>query len=156
MAPPPKPPGTRRRERPNAIKWRTFAAAPRTGATPPLPARRPGWSPSTRAYWRRLWRSPMSAAYLEADLGALYRLAELVEQHARGELAVSGLTAIQSLEDRFGLTPRSRQILQWQVLAQGEAAPTPAAAAEVVLAPKGPQPSSVRRLRAVDPQATTG
>jgi hypothetical protein len=91
----------------------------------------------------------MAAAYLEADLGALHRLAELVERNARGDLPVSGLAAIQALEDRFGLTPRSRQILQWQVLAEG-AAGAPAAS---VTTPSSA--SSVRRLRAVDPQAAS-
>jgi hypothetical protein len=91
----------------------------------------------------------MSAAYLEADLGALHRLAELVEQLARGMLPVSGHSAIQQLEDRFGLSPRSRQLLQWQVLAAGEA---PSSAAPAPL-PTASSSSNVRRLRAVDPKA---
>lgn len=91
----------------------------------------------------------MAAAYLEADLGALHRLAELVERQSRGELAVSGLAAMQQLEDRFGLSPRSRQLLQWQVLGRGELErPAPAAA------PRSGS-SNVRRLRAVDPKGET-
>jgi hypothetical protein len=91
----------------------------------------------------------MAAAYLEADLGALYRLAELVERNARGDLPVSGLAAMQQLEDRFGLSPKARQLLQWQVLAAGEAPPTLA----TTPSSSSPPPSSVRRLRAVDPKA---
>jgi hypothetical protein len=93
----------------------------------------------------------MAAAYLEADLGALYRLAELVERQARGELTSSEHGAVTQLEDRFGLTPKARQLLQWQVLAAGEAPATVVAPASS----SSGQPSSVRRLRAVDPKAAS-
>lgn len=89
----------------------------------------------------------MASAYLEADLGALYRLAELVERQARGDLPATALVALLALEDRFGLSPKSRQLLQWQVLA-GE---PPAAAAP---SSSSGLPTSVRRLRAVDPSAS--
>jgi hypothetical protein len=94
----------------------------------------------------------MAAAYLEADLGALYRLAELVERHARGEATIGELAAATALEDRFGLTPKARQLLQWQVLAAGEA---PATAAAGSSSSPGGQAASVRRLRAVDPKAAS-
>lgn len=92
----------------------------------------------------------MAAAYIEADLGALHRLADLVELNARRELNSSGLAEIRQLEDRFGLSPRARQVLQWQVLAQGAGQDAPAASA----AASSSAASSVRRLRAVDPRAT--
>jgi hypothetical protein len=95
----------------------------------------------------------MAAAYLEADLGALYRLAELVERQARGELTSSEHGAVTQLEDRFGLTPKARQLLQWQVLAAGEA-PATVVATSSPPASSG-QASSVRRLRAVDPKAAS-
>ena len=91
----------------------------------------------------------MAAAYLEADLGALYRLAELVERDHRGDLPVSGLAEIRQIEDRFGMSPRARQLLLWQVLAGGERAessPPPSSSS-------GPA-TNVRRLRAVDPAAS--
>jgi hypothetical protein len=89
----------------------------------------------------------MAAAYLEVDMGALLRLAELVELQARGDLTL--LAEIRQLEDRFGLTPKSRQLLQWQVLSVGEAGSPPVSSSPASAA-------SVRRLRAVDPQAAAG
>ena len=147
--PAPKPPGQRRRRNAAQTSWRTFdASSRRRGRVPALPARRPAWSSSTRAWWRRLWLAPMAAAYLEADLGALHRLAELVELFARGEHGVAN--ELRQLEDRFGLSPKSRQLLQWQVLAAGE----PATAANAAAATAAATPASnVRRLRAIDPKA---
>jgi len=87
----------------------------------------------------------MSAAYLEADLGALERLAELVELFARGDRRFAN--EARQLEDRFGLSPKARQLLQWQVLAAG-------AAGEASAAPAPTAPAAnVRRLRAVDPSS---
>src|SRR3954454_20080308 len=87
---PPKPPGQRRRRNLGQSQWRTFAADGRAGAPPPLPKRKPSWSPSTRAWWRRLWASPMAPAYLAAHLGELHRPAELVQRFARGALEPVG------------------------------------------------------------------
>jgi hypothetical protein len=39
----------------------------------------------------------------------------------RGELPVSAFSAMQALEDRFGLSPKARRALQWEVQ-QGEPA----------------------------------
>src|SRR5262245_41226560 len=147
----PKPPGQRRRRNVQQQQWRTFSKA-RAGAVPPLPKRTPTWSRSTVAWWRRVWRSPMATAYLDVDVGALHRLAELVERGARGELGGSQLAAMTQLEDRFGLTPKARQILSWQVLAaDGPQAPA-ASSTSSATAPA----ANVRRLRAVDPQAAAG
>jgi hypothetical protein len=52
----------------------------------------------------------MSAAYLDADRGGLERLALLREQASRGELPPSAHAAITALEDRYGLSPRARQL----------------------------------------------
>jgi hypothetical protein len=97
----------------------------------------------------------MAAAYLEADLGALHRLAELVEQFDRGDLSATGLAAMTQLEDRFGLTPKARQALQWQVLAQGELERREPAAASSSSSTSSAPAANVRRLRAVDPQAAS-
>lgn len=48
----------------------------------------------------------MAATFLEADVPALLRLAETV--------------AMTALEDRFGLNPKSRRALQWEI---GQAEP---------------------------------
>jgi hypothetical protein len=39
--------------------------------------------PYTRRWWRTVWASPMAAAWLDADLPALVRLAQLVDLTAR-------------------------------------------------------------------------
>lgn len=61
----------------------------------------------------------MQVTYLEADVPALVRLAEMVEGRARGELGATETVAMTALEDRFGLNPKSRRALQWEV-AQAE------------------------------------
>lgn len=66
----------------------------------------------------------MASVYTEADLDSLFRLARLKDLEARGELKISALGALQTLEDRFGLSPKARQMLQWQVQKQtGKPAP---------------------------------
>jgi hypothetical protein len=136
-----KPPGHRRRRNLAQSRWRTLDAQGRKGPLPRLPAKRPAWLPSTRQWWRRLWASPMAAVYLDSDLGALLRLAYLHDELGRGALSVSGHAAITQLEDRFGLSPKARQQLQWQILDQGELEQQPVSR---------PRSASVRRLRAVD------
>jgi hypothetical protein len=61
----------------------------------------------------------MATTYLEADLPALFRLAEMVELRARGELGATETVAMTALEDRFGLNPKARRALQWEI-AQAE------------------------------------
>ena len=82
---------------------------------PPLPKRSPVWLRSTREWWAVLWRSPMSSAYLEADIEPLMRLAELVDARGRNKLSATGLLAMTALEDRYGLSPKARRGLQWEV-----------------------------------------
>ena len=36
--------------------------------------------PSTRAWWKTVWSSPMASVYLDVDIGGLERLAGLVDQ----------------------------------------------------------------------------
>jgi hypothetical protein len=79
----------------------------------------------------------MATAWQPADEDSLVRLARLRDDFRRGELPVSALSAIQQLEDRFGLSPKSRRALQWEI-ARGEDS-------------HGVErPSAVRTLRAVD------
>jgi hypothetical protein len=82
---------------------------------PQLPKRSPAWLRSTRDWWSTLWRSPMAAAYLEADVEPLMRLAELVDARAHGKLTATGLLAMTALEDRYGLSPKARRALGWEV-----------------------------------------
>ena len=144
--PAPKPPGQRRRRNLDAPRWRTLPAAGRTTAGPALPRKRPAWTAATRAWWKRLWRSPMATVYVEADWGALFRLAYLFDDFSRGELSSAGLAEMRRLEDLFGLSPKSRQMLQWQILGSGELEQKREAST---------RPTQVRRLRAVDPGSTS-
>lgn len=140
MAPTPKPPGQRRRRNADQSQWRSLPVEGRDGPVPGLPDRESGWLDSTLAWWETLWRSPMAAVYEDADLDPLVRLAHLRDAVARDDAPATALTAMQQLEDRFGLSPKSRRALQWEIhRAEGEAAAAPVA--------------KVRRLRAVDPAA---
>ena len=90
---------------------------------PSLPKRAEGleWHPLTRAWWRDIWRSPMAAEYLSADVHALYRLAVLVDQFwvsPSKELAAE----IRLQQQAYGLSPLDRRRLEWTVGQAEEAA----------------------------------
>lgn len=123
VAPLPKPPGQRRRERPTGGRWRTLPAARPFARPPLLPRKRPGWLKSTREWWDVVWSSPMASVWLEADVPALVRLAEMVEGRARGTLSKTEVIAMQTIEDRYGLNPKSRRALQWEVAQAAQAEP---------------------------------
>lgn len=91
-------------------------ASGRAKRPPALPPRTPAWPEGTGVWWARLWRSPMAPCYLEADLGALHRLARLVDDGAAGRLPPSTHAMITALEDRFGLSPQARARLMWQMI----------------------------------------
>lgn len=123
MPPLPKPPGQRVRQGTTQAHWRTLPAA-KPFKRPTLPKRSPAWLDSTKRWWGTLWDSPMASTYLEADVPALIRLAEMVEMRARGELGATETVAMTALEDRFGLNPKARRALQWEI-AQAEQAAKP-------------------------------
>lgn len=84
--------------------------------TPSLPKRSDGqaWHPLTKTWWRDIWRSPMAAEYLRADLHGLYRLAMLVDRFwldPKPTLAAE----IRLQQTCFGLTPLDRMRLRWEV-----------------------------------------
>lgn len=120
MPPLPKPPGQRVRQGTTQASWRTLPPA-KPFKRPALPKRKTAWLASTRKWWSALWDSPMATTFLEADLPALFRLAEMIELRARGELGASETIAMTALEDRFGLNPKARRALQWEIT-QAEAA----------------------------------
>lgn len=115
MAPVPKAPGQRRRRNADQSKWRQLPASGRCGEPPKLPAKRPAWLKRTREWWATIWASPMAAAWEDADVDGLVRLAELKDLFARGKAPATALPAMQQLEDRYGLNPKSRQQLLWQI-----------------------------------------
>jgi hypothetical protein len=135
MAPQPKPPGQRRRRNAGQSQWKTLPAeGRRRDDMPELPGE--DWLESTIEWWNTLWTSPMATAWEDADVDSIVRLARMRDDFHRGELPVSAFGAMQALEDRFGLSPKSRRSLQWEI-----------AKGEVVDMPQGKQE---RKLRAVE------
>lgn len=102
---------------------------------------------STRAWWRTVWDSPMSVVWLDADLPALVRLAQMHDLTARqfaivregptpvlrdldervvavtfeSPVTAALLAEMRQIEDRLGLSPLSRRRLQWEVAHAQEA-----------------------------------
>jgi len=129
----PKPPGQRRRRNVGQTQWKQLPAEGRKEAAPDLPAL--DWLDDTREWWATLWASPMATVWQPADVDVLIRLARLRDADARGEGSVSALAQITALEDRFGLSPKARRSLQWEISSAENA-------------PAQTQPTK-RRLRAV-------
>ena len=129
----PKPPGQRRRRNAGQGQWRQLPAEGRAGDAPELPEGE--WLTETLDWWDTIWASPMATVFEEADIDGLVRLARMKDADTRGELATTALGQITALEDRFGLSPKARRQLQWEIAASDNVE-------EIV------QPSK-RRLRAV-------
>lgn len=74
----------------------------------------------TKAWWNRVWESPMAGEYLPTDIDGLARLALLVDNYYKKpdkEL----LAEIRLQESRFGLSPVDRSRLQWEIVKGEEA-----------------------------------
>ena len=111
-------------------RLRHSTAAPLTRArsrrkVPLLPAcTRGDWHPNTLAWWPEVWRSPMAAEYLPADIHGLYLLADLVDLYWRKPTpALAAEIRLQRM--CFGLTPIDRRRLQWEVEQPGRAPQRP-------------------------------
>lgn len=147
--PPPKPASQRRRRNAPAASKKLPARGRRRA--PRLPDAE-HMLESTRAWWKTVWASPMAANWIDADMPAVVRLAQLHDLTARelrgwtvrddvGGLAldedVPGLVRVhlagamvsvqllaemRQLEDRLGLTPMARRRLQWELPAEEEPA----------------------------------
>lgn len=115
--PKPKDPAVRQRRN----KKSTAAALSKKGT---CQSHRPerGWRKETLNWWTDVWDSPMAAQYLQADVHALYRLAELVDRFWQAP-SVRLASEIRHEEAGFGLTPLDRARLQWKV-AEEEPKPT--------------------------------
>lgn len=109
----PKPPGQRRRRNIGQSQWKQLPAEGRKGTAPELPDL--DWLDDTREWWETIWASPMATVWQPADVDALVRLARLRDADARGEGSVTALSQITALEDRFGLSPKARRALQWEI-----------------------------------------
>lgn len=80
---------------------------------PPLPEH--PWHVATRAWWRDLWRSPMSGELIAMDRHAITRLAYLVDgaNWSPGDAKLE--ETIARLSKPFGLTPLDRRRLEWRI-----------------------------------------
>lgn len=119
----PKPPGQRRRRNAGQSQWRQLPAEGRVGDVPALPDY--DWHEETLAWWESAWSSPMATVWLDSDFDALVRLARLKDADARGEGSVAALAQITALEDRFGLSPKARRALQWEIVSADNVAALP-------------------------------
>lgn len=115
MASTPKPPGKSRRRNLADHEWRYLPDEASGVEAPPMPAknRRGPWGNDAKLAWREWWASPMARVWLESDKIALRRALRLVDDIARGRSCEHA--ALTALEDRLGLTPKSRRHLQWEI-----------------------------------------
>lgn len=133
-SPLPKPPEQRRRRNKGQSQWAQLSVRD-AGVAPALPDGE--WEPCTRDWWSKLWASPMASAYQEADFDSLVRLARLKDDFAREPKSSAALPAMQQLEDRFGLSPKARRALQWEIVTADEEAAEPVALAQPLRMIKG-------------------
>jgi hypothetical protein len=88
-------------------------------ALPELSSRGP-WHPMAVRWWDDVWSSPMHDEFLRADIGALFRLVDLVDEFWKThKVKIAG--EIRLLEREFGLTPMARRRLEWTVAQVDEA-----------------------------------
>lgn len=112
MAPLPKPKGQKVRRGASA-PWKELPAEGSGVAAPKLSGL--VTDESVREWWQTIWESPMATAWLPADVDGLTRLALLKQQWLVGDAPAVALPAMQQLEDRYGLSPKARRALQWEV-----------------------------------------
>lgn len=121
--PAPKPSATRqRRNRTTTAAQLPSEASAADNEVPPLPPRAEGaepWHPMVVEWWESVWRSPMAAEFLDADMrGGLYLLADLHQLRwtaLTGGALIEVAKEIRLQEVRFGLSPIDRRRLQWEV-----------------------------------------
>lgn len=138
MAPAPKPDGHKRRRNLAAHEWRYLPDGPSGIEAPPMPTKRRGkWTNEAKSAWMEWWASPMARVWVEADKVALRRAIRLLDDIASGHSTEHA--ALTAIEDRLGLTPKSRRLLQWEI---------DRASAAVVQTPRRPEGGDPR-LKAV-------
>ncbi len=139
MPPAPKPRAQRRRR--NATPGSAVLDPSVKVKAPTLPGAKEMLA-STRAYWRRLWASPMAQLWLDADVPSLVRLTQLHDLTTRqfkvvaegpqvrmdlsdlpegitvsfdSPVTAAHLAEMRQLEDRLGLSPLSRRRHGWEI-----------------------------------------
>jgi len=134
--PPPKPLSARRR-RNREPRTTLLPAEGRKGPIPKLGRKATGaWSPETREWWERIWRSPVATQWIEVDEHGLREIALLRDQ-SRRQPSPTLLREIRLREDAYGLSPMSRRRLRWEIGPEGGAEVRP------------PQ-TRIRRVQAID------
>jgi hypothetical protein len=121
--PAPKPPGTSRRD-PDAASWTTFDEAASPTDIPAWPGKFDP-DPLAKEYWDAIWTSPMGRAFLPVDVMQIARICRLHALDMIGALRVTGQAELRMLEDAFGISPKARRTLRWDI----ERAAGPGAAA---------------------------
>jgi hypothetical protein len=113
------------------------------------------WHAQTLAEWRDIWRSPMASQWCDADLHGLLKLILVVDDYwwatspsARRE----ALVEIRLQRSDFGLAPRPRAGLHWEIARAEEADARAAKRKRSPSPPKAADGAGVdprQRLRAV-------
>jgi hypothetical protein len=94
------------------------------------------WHHLTKAWWSRVWSSPMGPEYIEADLDGLYITAGLVDvfwQTGGTDARIAG--EIRQQMARFGMSPLDRRRLEWTIERPDDDEQSPSSA------PPPPQPT---------------
>lgn len=139
--PVPKPKDERRRRNAPVHEW-VILSEPRRGRAPALEGR--NWTDQTKDWWKAIWKTPMATQWQKGDIPSLMDLARIKQAFWNGEYKLA--SEIRQREDRFGLTPKGRRDLRWIITEED--------ADRAGMDLPGDQPiASVRRLRAVDPEA---
>jgi hypothetical protein len=115
---PMKPPATRQRR--NRKTTAAKLATDHVVKAPPLPKLPEGraWHQATRAEWREIWASPMATQFLKSDAHGLLKLAVLINDFWHAETAkerAALLVEIRLQRQDFGLAPRPRASLHWEI-----------------------------------------
>jgi len=105
------------------------------------------------AEWEDIWRSPMASQFIAADRHGLLKLAVLVNDYwlsgsAKGRREL--LAEIRLQRTDFGLAPRPRAGLHWEVARADEAE---SKAAKRKAAPSKAEPAGPDPRAALDPRA---
>jgi hypothetical protein len=115
-----RPSGKRKRGRPRKPPA-TCSICQGTGILP--------WHHLSKAWWTRLWASPMASQFIESDVDALYELAALKDAFWHGGADGKLAGEIRQRAAQFGSTPLDRRRLEWGLEhpdeESDEAPPTP-------------------------------
>jgi hypothetical protein len=121
--PVPKPPGLRQRR--NKVSTRSVLPSveeSKKRKVPPLPSRESKtekWHPRVLDWWKKLWKSPMAAEFLDVEIvSGLHLIAELQQRRwtvtdLKELIAIAG--ELRQQEIRFGVSPLDRRRLQWEI-----------------------------------------